>query len=461
MSTSSTSCSRAAHHRSSGRPVGPDAYATAICEGGYPEARTRPAGRLRNRWFRDYLAGTLGKDLLELADLRRTDEADRLLRLLASQSANLLSYRKIAQQLEFDDKTVKEHILLLKQLFLVRRLPGWRPGLGAREAARPKAYVCDPGLLAHLLGADEARIRTDDQVKGKACETLVLAELLKHASCRADCYACSTTNATAKTSTSSSRTTPATSPPSRSKPPPRSTRRDRRWLERLRDARPDRFKAGIIVHSGAQTTPLGDRLWASPSAASGPDRTAIAPPARRPSATKRPTRPSVGHNTMETNAESGKSGPRAIRGTTRIPCKLLGFRREHRTTENRGVPVRVRVSPSALYRRLGRHAPSASAAPANSRRATIQFNVAAGQGGRCARGPGDRGRPVFDRVGAEPRRATRHRRRRSRESRDNPDGSSQQARAAVDPLIEICRTQMRCTTVGQCASDSHSGRAGV
>ena len=245
-------------------PLGPDAYARAISEGGYPEARRRPAGRLRSRWFRDYLAATLGKDLLELADLRRADEADRLLRLIAGQSANLLSYRKISQQLELDDKTVKEHTLLLEQLFLIRRLPGWRPGLGAREAARPKAYICDPGLLAHLLGADETRIRTDDQVKGKACETLVLAELLKHASWAEQTVrlfhyqreredidfiiengAGEIAAVEVKAATSIDR-------------------RDRRWLERLRDARSERFKAGIVIHSGAQTTPLGDRLWAVP-----------------------------------------------------------------------------------------------------------------------------------------------------------------------------------------------------
>jgi predicted AAA+ superfamily ATPase len=245
-------------------PLGPDAYARAISEGGYPEARRRPAGRLRSRWFRDYLAGTLGKDLLELADLRRADETDRLLRLIAGQSANLLSYRKISQQLEIDDKTVKEHTLLLEQLFLIRRLPGWRPGLGAREAARPKAYICDPGLLAHLLGADETRIRTDDQVKGKACETLVLAELLKHASWAEQTVrlfhyqreredidfiiengAGEIAAVEVKAATSIDR-------------------RDRRWLERLRDARSERFKAGIVIHSGAQTTPLGDRLWAVP-----------------------------------------------------------------------------------------------------------------------------------------------------------------------------------------------------
>ena len=140
----------------------------------------------------------------------------------------------------------------------------WRPGLGAREAARPKASICDPGLLALLLGADETRIRTDDQVKGKACETLALTELLKHASWaeqtvrlfhyrrdREDIDFIIDHNAgeIAAVEVKAAATI---------------GRRDRRWLERLRDARADRFKAGIILHAGAQTTRLGDRLWAVP-----------------------------------------------------------------------------------------------------------------------------------------------------------------------------------------------------
>jgi uncharacterized protein len=169
-----------------------------------------------------------------------------------------------AQQLDLDDKTVKEHTLLLEQLFLVKRLGGWRPGLGAREAARPKAYLCDTGLLAHLLGADEARIRNDDQVKGKGCETLVFAELIKHAAWaeqdvrlvhyqrdREDIDFIIENNAgeIAAIEVKASATI---------------DRRDRRWLEHLRDARPSSFKAGIVIHTGPQTTPLGDRLWAMP-----------------------------------------------------------------------------------------------------------------------------------------------------------------------------------------------------
>lgn len=251
----------------SGMPTGPDAYAPYIAEGGYPEARQRPAGRLRNRWFRDYIAGAVERDVRELADLRRADDVGQLLRLVASQSANLLSYRKIGDQLQMSDKTAKEYIVLLEEMFLVRRLPGWRPGLGAREVAKPKAYICDPGLLCYLLGADEARIRSDDQVKGKACETFVAAELLKHASWaeqdvrmfhyqrqqedvdfiienRAGEIVAVEVKATATV-----------------------RRQDWRWLEQLRDIRGSSFNAGIIVHAGPQTVPLGDRLWAVPYAA--------------------------------------------------------------------------------------------------------------------------------------------------------------------------------------------------
>lgn len=154
----------------------------------------------------------------------------------------------------------------LEQLFLLRRLPAWRPGLGARESSRPKAYVCDPGMLAHLLGADVARIEQDDQITGKACETLVAAELLKHSSwantqVRVHHYQreredidfvlenragdIAAIEVKAKASLSS---------------------RDWKWLAALRDARYDTFKSGIVIYSGEQTLPLGDRLWAVPYA---------------------------------------------------------------------------------------------------------------------------------------------------------------------------------------------------
>ncbi len=249
-----------------GAPVGRSAFSQVLAEGGYPEARRRPAGRVRDRWFANYVASTLARDLTELADVRRSDDAERLLRLLATQSANLVSYRKVGAQLDMHHETVQAYVALLEQMFLVKRLPAWRPGLGAREAATPKLYVCDSGLLASLLGADADRIANDDQVTGKLCETFVVGELLRHASWshqqprlyhyqrdREDVDVVLENNRGEVVGVEVKATASLRQP-------------DWKWLKKLADARGDSFKAGIVVYAGEQTIPLGARLHAMPYA---------------------------------------------------------------------------------------------------------------------------------------------------------------------------------------------------
>jgi predicted AAA+ superfamily ATPase len=249
-----------------GAPVGRRAFSAAAAAGGYPEALRRQPGPSRARWFEGYVGSMLERDLRDIADARRLDEMGRLLRLLATQSANLLSYRAVGQRLEMHHATVQSYVALLEQTYIVQRLAGWRPGLGARETSRPKAYVCDPGLLAYLLGADVERIEQDDQVTGKLCETLVAVELLKHASWAqretrlyhyqrdredVDLVLEDRAGNVAAVEVKASATL---------------TAKDWKWLTALRDARGKRFKSGIVIHAGEQTIPLGDRLWAVPYA---------------------------------------------------------------------------------------------------------------------------------------------------------------------------------------------------
>jgi predicted AAA+ superfamily ATPase len=245
-------------------PAGRAAFSSVVAEGGYPEARGRPPGRRRERWFANYVSATLARDLVELADVRRIDDAERLLRLLAAQSANLLSYRAVGARLDMHHDTVKAYVALLEQMFLVKRLPAWRPGIGAREASTPKIYVCDSGLLTHLLGADATRIESDDQVTGKLCETFVAGELLRHASWSeqqprlfhyqrdredVDLVLENNRGEIAAIEVKASATLRSS---------------DWKWLKKLADARAERFRAGIVIYSGEQTVPLGRHIWAVP-----------------------------------------------------------------------------------------------------------------------------------------------------------------------------------------------------
>jgi uncharacterized protein len=246
-----------------GAPVGRKAFIETVAAGGFPEARARK-GRRRTRWFANYLDTTLDRDLSEISDARKLREVPRLLRLLASQAANILSYRAIATKLDLTHDTVREYIGLLQTVFLVHQLPAWRPGIGAREVHAPKAYLVDAGLLAHLLGADEHRIEVDDQVTGKVLENFVVTEVLKHADWAA-------TDSSAYHYRQREDEVDLVLE-SRSgdivaievKAAASSDRRDVRTMEKLRHRMGARFKAGVLVCTCEQTIPLGDRLWAVP-----------------------------------------------------------------------------------------------------------------------------------------------------------------------------------------------------
>ena len=214
------------------------------------------SGRRRARWFASYLDTTLDRDLREISDARKLHEVPRLLRLLASQAANVLSYRAFAAKLDLTHDTVREYIGLLQTVFLVRLLPAWRPGIGAREILPPKAYLVDSGLLAHLLGADERRIAADDQITGKVLENFVVTEVLKHADWAATDSSAYHYRQREDEVDLLLENRIGEIVGIEVKAAASIDRRDVRAMEKLRGSRGARFKAGVVVCTCEQTIPL-------------------------------------------------------------------------------------------------------------------------------------------------------------------------------------------------------------
>lgn len=246
-----------------GAPIGRAALRGYLSAGGYPEARVR-AGRRRSRWFENHLATALDRDLRDISDAVKTEAMPRLLRLLASQAANLLSYRAIGTGLDLHHATVKSYVGLLEQMFLVRRLPAWRPGLGAREVQAPKIYIVDTGLMAHLMGADDERIAQDDQVTRKLVENFVAAELTKHAEWATDTVRLHHYQREREDVDLVLEWNDGTIAAIEVKSRATVRQHDWKWVAKLRDQRTDSFRAGVLFYTGEQTIPLGDRLWAVP-----------------------------------------------------------------------------------------------------------------------------------------------------------------------------------------------------
>jgi predicted AAA+ superfamily ATPase len=253
--------------RVSGAPKGRAASAELVVAGGFPDALNRNP-RQRARYLRSYVQATLSRDLPEIGGVRGGPaKLAQLLRLLAARTSTLVNYAALGRALALDEKTVKAHIELLSQLFLLHRLRPWSANLGARQVKTPKLLLTDTGLAAALVGVDAARYSAPDQgaLAGGLFETFVVMELIKQASWSTTpvelyFYRDSDKREVDLVVESASGDVVAIE----AKTAAATTASDLRGLRVLRDKLGERFKAGVVVYSGEHTLPIDDRIWAVP-----------------------------------------------------------------------------------------------------------------------------------------------------------------------------------------------------
>ncbi len=150
-----------------------------MMNGGYYEALQRENTVRRNGWFSSYIATILQRDIRDLTHIEGLTALPRLLALLASRSGSLLNFSELSNSSKIPQTTLKRYMTLLETTFLVRLVPSWSKNLSKRLIKTPKLYLTDTGLISYLVGADEKRIKSDGELRGKVVESFVLNELIK------------------------------------------------------------------------------------------------------------------------------------------------------------------------------------------------------------------------------------------------------------------------------------------
>jgi predicted AAA+ superfamily ATPase len=162
-------------------PISRSAIAGALSTGGYPEAVARRDPRRRGRWFEEYVAMTLERDVRDLVrNAQQLDELPTLLHLAAARISGLLSPTGIARDAGMSRPTVQRYLALLEQLFLLIRARAWSRNIGQRLIKAPKVWLPDTGLACQLLGYDQVRFEEDETaLAGALFENFVAMELVK------------------------------------------------------------------------------------------------------------------------------------------------------------------------------------------------------------------------------------------------------------------------------------------
>ena len=161
-------------------------YIDLILAGGFPDALGRPTARGRGRWFDDYVAATLAKDVTELKKIRQAQALPRVLAALAGQTGQVLNMAHVAQSLRLTPDLVAGYVPLLEAVFLIRTLPAWGTTLTSRSSGNPKVHVVDSGIAARLLRVVSGNLSVANPTAltefGHLVETFMVGEIYKEAS---------------------------------------------------------------------------------------------------------------------------------------------------------------------------------------------------------------------------------------------------------------------------------------
>jgi predicted AAA+ superfamily ATPase len=152
-----------------------------VVSGGYPDVFERP-DRARRRWYEAYVRTVTERDVSAISRVQDVESLRRLLKLLATRTAQELNLAHIARDLDLPRSTITGYLPLLETLYLVFRVPAWSRNLSKKVVRHPKVHFVDSGLAADLLGADAAALANPGHpALGPLLETFVAGEVKRQA----------------------------------------------------------------------------------------------------------------------------------------------------------------------------------------------------------------------------------------------------------------------------------------
>ncbi len=248
-------------HNSPGR----EELSKILTTGGYPEAVSRRNDTRRQAWFASYVTTILHRDIRDIANIEGLTALPRLLSLLAARATSLVNFAELSRSSGIPQSTLKRYISLLETTFLVQVLPAWSGNLGKRLVKSPKLIISDTGLLSYLLGADGGRLRSDSTLAGSVLENFVVMELLKQiawsrarprifhfrtqSGLEVDIVLEDTSGSCVGIEVKAASSVGAG---------------DFKGLRALAEALGKRFIKGIVLYTGRETIPFGEKIFALP-----------------------------------------------------------------------------------------------------------------------------------------------------------------------------------------------------
>lgn len=150
---------------------------TQLIFGSYPQVITVPALQKKKEELEAIRDGYLLKDILELDNLKDSLFIFNLLRLVAFQIGNDISYSELASNLNVNKKTVMRYLELLEKTYVLFSLHGYSRNLRKEYTKTPRYYFWDNGIRNAVISSYNSLRQRDDV--GRLWENYCVVERVK------------------------------------------------------------------------------------------------------------------------------------------------------------------------------------------------------------------------------------------------------------------------------------------
>jgi len=157
--------------------LAPESIVDILFTGMYPRIHDKKLSP--RKWLENYVMTYVERDIRQLINVTNLRTFEGFLKIIASQSGQLLNYASISSSVGVSLPTVKNWISLLEASGIVFILPPHHRNFSKRVVKTPKLFFSDTGLLCFLLS-----IRSDSELRhhplfGNIFETFVISEFYK------------------------------------------------------------------------------------------------------------------------------------------------------------------------------------------------------------------------------------------------------------------------------------------
>jgi predicted AAA+ superfamily ATPase len=132
------------------------------------------------RWFANYVMTYVERDVRQLIEVQNLSLFQRFLKMCAARCGQLLNMSSLANDCGVTHKTIGAWLSVLQAGYVIFLLQPHHQNFGKRLVKTPKLYFHDTGLVAYLLGIQDAAHLSIHSARGALFENLVISELMKY-----------------------------------------------------------------------------------------------------------------------------------------------------------------------------------------------------------------------------------------------------------------------------------------